>query len=212
MASSVVAPAGNHRVVHAAPWAPVLDWLRQAGQVLAAHRLLIVALLVVAAVVSALLVAARQRRGRSIRRGRVRAVLVPTESFAPTDDEIIRFANTLAQARVPSPLLTPGWCRAIRIGMTSVGGILAYYIEVPPWMASALRTALYAEVELHPVSVLEELARRVGPRVPATTTPDDDADQPGEDPDDRLGDSGDEGIDSITLDEDFDDDELVAVP
>jgi hypothetical protein len=212
MSTSVVAP-GQHRPVHAAPWAPVLDALRGIGHTLAAHRSLIVGCLVVAAAAAALLAAARQRRGHSVHRGRVRAVLVPTESFAPTDDEIVRFASTLAQARVPSPLLTPGWCRAIRFGMTSVEGILAYYVEVPPWMASSLRTAVFPEVELHPVSVLEELAGRIGPKVPASAAAEDGDAEPEDDAgDDRPGGSGDDGVDSVTLDEDLDDDELVAVP
>jgi hypothetical protein len=164
-AGAAVGPAGGP-----APWRGAQVWLHRAASLVAAHETALMVAAAMCVVAAVALWAARARRGAKISAGRLRVVIVPTESFDPSMEAIVRFANMVAQARTPKPLLTPRRCQAVRIRLVSRDGDLAYVLETAQWRASAVRTALPAEAELHPVDVLEPASsvEPTPPRSPAS--------------------------------------------
>ena len=140
-------------------------WLHHAGRVGAAHEFALIVAAVVAAAAAAAVVWVRMRRGAMILARRLRVVVVPTESFDPSMEALLRFANMLAQARTPLPLLTPRHCQAIWFRLLEKRGDLAFVLETAQWRASAVRSALPAEAELYPVEELEP-AKKASPTPP----------------------------------------------
>lgn len=84
---------------------------------------------------------------------RVRMLVIPPDSFDPSDESVIRFAAGLSRSRraVRGLLDTPA--SAVRVALdTDLAGRLRYAIEVPAHAGGALRAALasYDGVELRP--------------------------------------------------------------
>ncbi len=146
----------------------VSAWLHDAARVVAAHEIALIVAAVVAASAAVAMVVVRVRRGAMISARRLRVVVVPTESFDPSMEALLRFANMLAQARTPLPLLTPRHCQAIWFRLVEKQGDLALVLETAQWRASAVRSALPAEAELYPVEELEP-ARTASPTASAAS-------------------------------------------
>jgi hypothetical protein len=126
---------------------------------------------VVVGVATALAVAGlRQYRGVRISRARFRGLIVPTESFDPTAEEVLRFASMLAGTRTPVPLVTAARFRAVRVRLVSRGSDLAYCLEAPAWMAPTVRSARMKETELLPPEDLDE-AEMSGPALVKPAAP-----------------------------------------
>ena len=124
----------------------------EAGMWLGLHRLFVVVAVVVAVATVTGLWAWSARVGRRALVGRQGLVLVPTESFDPNVEEILRFAAALAGCRAPR--LAPRWSRGVRVRLSSVGGQLAYVVEGAPWLMPVLRSGAFSEVELRPAPTL----------------------------------------------------------
>ena len=157
--------SGRARVYGAGAASSAQAWLHHAGRVVAAHETALIVAAVVAAAAAAAVVGVRMRRGAMISARRLRVVVVPTESFDPSMEALLRFANMLAQARTPLPLLTPRHCQAIWFRLVEKQGDLALVLETAQWRASAVRSALPAEAELYPVEELEP-AKKASPTPP----------------------------------------------
>jgi len=103
-------------------------------------------------VIAVALVAAAVLRSWATRRSlarRVRFAVLPTDSFDPGEEEILRFAGQLSRIRVASgsPLVRPA--SAVRIRLDGLcDGRLLYCIEGSARAASLLRSVRYDEAEL----------------------------------------------------------------
>ena len=124
----------------------------EAGVGLGLHRFFIVVAVVLSLAAVTGLWAWGARVGHRALAGRQGLVLVPTESFDPNVEEILRFAAALAGCRAAR--LAPRWSRGVRVRLSSVGGQLAYVVEGAPWLMPVLRSGAFAEVELRPVPTL----------------------------------------------------------
>jgi hypothetical protein len=106
---------------------------------------------------------------------RARTYLVPSEGFDPNPEAITMFASALVRAR---RLGRPKSASAVRVVLEATGdGLMAYAIEHPKVMESALTTALYEKVE----RVDPQLASRMpefGPPAPQPPAPQPPAPQP----------------------------------
>jgi hypothetical protein len=213
---AVTAAVTAKRQAARAPWASAQAWLGHVWQLLVAHESYIVAVAALAGVGAGLIVAVRQRNGSRVTAARVRVVLVPTDTFDPNLEQIVGFARVLSQSRTPRPLLTPPWCRCVRFKwFFTVSGELVFSVEVPPWMLSALRAAVYDLVDLQPMSVLDELVPLApGGAVTVAAAGADSADSVESDPsgeeDPSFGDAA--GVDNDVATDGEDLNELVVVP
>ena len=128
----------------------------EAGMWLGLHRLFVVVAVVVAVATVTGLWAWSARVGRRALAARQGLVLVPTESFDPNVEEILRFAAALAGCRAAR--LAPRWSRGVRVRLSSVGGQLAYVVEGAPWLMPVLRSGAFSEVELRPAPTLSAVS------------------------------------------------------
>jgi hypothetical protein len=120
---------------------------------------------------------------------RVCLVALPTESFEPDDEEVLRLATQLARTRRAVHRLGTRRADAVRLRLVALqGGRVVQFVEGPKRAESVLRLGGYAEVELLPPETLER-ATLVG-ATPETETTATDADT------DALGDDvdADEGV------------------
>lgn len=87
---------------------------------------------------------------------RVRLVALPTESFEPNDEEVLRLATQLARTRRAVHRFGTRRGDAVRIRLVALqGGRVVQFIEGPRRAESVLRLGGYAEVELLPPETLE---------------------------------------------------------
>lgn len=90
---------------------------------------------------------------------RVRLMVLPTETFDPSIEEVNRYAAQLSRTRrtVRGSLTRPA--QAVRIRLDSVGaGQCIYRIEGSSTAASILRLAGYHEVDLRPADAVDSVA------------------------------------------------------
>lgn len=93
-------------------------------------------------------------RQRTLRR-RVAYAVLPSNSFAPSMEEILRVAQMLVRSRPASRWLTPRDALAMRVRLTSTGeGRLVQILGGPARSESVLRQAGYDQVELRPADSL----------------------------------------------------------
>ena len=101
-----------------------------------------------AAVVIAVVYLRRRLRTAALRH-RVSYDLLPTTSFDPSAEDILRFARQLQRARLAAPGWTPRAATAVRVRLyTNASGRLAFRVEGSSRAASALSQQAYAGVEL----------------------------------------------------------------
>ena len=93
---------------------------------------------------------------RSSRLGQRSAVaMVPTRTFDPSLEEVLRFANQLVRTRPATRRLSPRSASAVRVRFVSIpGGGLVTEVEGPSRSESVVRLGCYAEVDLRPVEAL----------------------------------------------------------
>ncbi len=110
---------------------------------------------VVVAVVVAMTMMGRAKL-RSSRLGQRSAVaMVPTRTFDPSLEEVLRFANQLVRTRPATRRLSPRSASAVRVRFMSIpGGGLVTEVEGPARSQSVVRLGCYAEVDLRPVEAL----------------------------------------------------------
>jgi hypothetical protein len=125
---------------------------------------------------------------------RVRYAMLPTETFDPTSEEIVRFASQLSRARRSVGPLGSRCSDAVRLQLVSApGGRMLQLIEGPARAESVLRIGGFAEVELRP---LEDLDVDALGALQLTPTPaDEEADQLAETPGGGQGADGPGGVD-----------------
>ena len=110
---------------------------------------------VVVAVVVAMMTMGRAKL-RARRLGQRSAVaMVPTRTFDPTLEEVLRFANQLVRTRPATRHLSPRGASAVRVRLMSIpGGGLVTEVEGPARSQSVVRLGCYGEVDLRPVEAL----------------------------------------------------------
>ncbi len=142
----------------AAAWRVADEWAPKALDVPVDHAgLLVAALLAIVAVVVAV---RRWLRQRTLRR-RVAYAVLPSNSFAPSMEEILRVAQMLVRSRPASRWLTPRDALGVRVRLASAGeGRLVQIVEGPARSESVLRQVGYDQVELRPAGTV--LERRSG--------------------------------------------------
>ncbi len=101
---------------------------------------------------------------RSSRLGQRSAVaMVPTRTFDPTLEEVVRFANQLVRTRPATRHVSPRSASAVRIRfMSTPGGGLVTEVEGPARSQSVVRLGCYGEVDLRPVDVVRPPPRELG--------------------------------------------------
>lgn len=138
-------------------------WMTEVWRV--AAGLLSVRGLVLALAILIAVIVVRQALGRlSTRRAlhpdrRVRLMVLPTETFDPSIEEVNRYAAQLSRTRrtVRGSLTRPA--QAVRIRLDSVGaGQCIYRVEGSSTAASILRLAGYHEVDLRPADAVDSVA------------------------------------------------------
>src|ERR1700730_1211540 len=87
-AGATVGPDGGP-----APWQEAPMWWHRTASWAAGHQRALMVAAAVCAAAAVALWAARARRGAKISAGRLRVVIIPTESFDPSVEAIVRFAN-----------------------------------------------------------------------------------------------------------------------
>jgi hypothetical protein len=88
---------------------------------------------------------------------RVRLVALPTESFEPEAEEVLRLATQLARTRRAVHRLGGRRTDAVRLRLVAVqGGKVLQFIEGPKRAEAVLRLGGYAEVELLPPETVEK--------------------------------------------------------
>ncbi len=88
---------------------------------------------------------------------RVRLVALPTESFEPEPEEVLRLATQLARTRRAVHRFAGRRSDAVRLRLVTVqGGRVVQVIEGPKRAEPVLRLGGYAEVELLPPETLEK--------------------------------------------------------
>ena len=154
------------------------------------HAVLVLAAVLAVAVVMAALDWRRTRRALA---RRVVFAALPTETFDPSMEEIIRFGGLLARTRrvaVGSRRTDAVWLR-----LTSLpGGRMLQMVEGPPRAESVLRLGGYAEVDLRRPETIDTAAMSAV-RVSAADAASDDVTgsgsptaDPADDEDDDVGD------------------------
>ena len=140
------APAGG------GPWAAgVISAPQALGSALASGSLAAAAK-ATAVLLAALLIAVwlirRVRTRRALAR-RVAFQLLPTNSFDPTVEDVLRFAMQLAETRPAVAWRVPRRALALRVRLTTGSDArLAYYVEGPRTASSLLRHQSYSQVEV----------------------------------------------------------------
>ncbi|MDQ3574579.1 MAG: hypothetical protein M3404_06610 [Actinomycetota bacterium] len=87
---------------------------------------------------------------------RVRIAAVPTESFDPSEEEVIRFAGLLARTRPSVRGVASRRASAVRIRLVALdGGRILQLLEGPGRSLSVLRLGGYDEVDLRPPESLD---------------------------------------------------------
>ncbi len=87
---------------------------------------------------------------------RVCLVALPTESFEPDDEEVLRLATQLARTRRAVHRFDGRRADAVRLRLVALqGGRVVQFIEGPKRAEAVLRLGGYAEVELLPPETLE---------------------------------------------------------
>lgn len=103
---------------------------------------------VLAALAVAVVVVSRVRARRSLSK-RVVFVALPTETFDPSAEEIVRFAGLLLRCRRGTRGLSSRRTDSVRLRLSSLpGGRLIQSVEGPRRAESVLRLGGYAEVDL----------------------------------------------------------------
>ena len=106
---------------------------------------------VAAAVVLLLAVVATQRKVRRELASRVGFAVIPTESFDPSIEEILRFSAGLSRTRRVVRRLGAGRTDSIRLRLVAVaGGKVVQLLEGPRRSLSILRNAGFDQVDLRP--------------------------------------------------------------
>lgn len=83
---------------------------------------------------------------------RVAYQLLPTNSFDPTPEDVLRFAIQLAETRPAVAWRTPRRALALRVRLTTgTDARLAYHVEGPRTASSLLRHQTYSQVEVRKV-------------------------------------------------------------
>ena len=107
---------------------------------------------VVAAVATAVAIAIRWWLTKRALTRRVRYAMLPTETFDPSPEEIVRFASQLSRARRSVGSFGPRRSDSVRLHLVSApGGRMLQLIEGPARAESVLRMGGLAEVELRPL-------------------------------------------------------------
>ena len=132
-------------------------------------RFAVAAALVSAVLIVGVAVLCRVTMRRALAR-RVRYAVLPTDSFDPPEEEILRFAGQLARTRsvVGRPLARSATAVRIRIDALADGRLL-YGLEAPAKANSLVRSVRYHQAELRPASEFDASASPIG---------DDDIDNP----------------------------------
>ena len=133
-------------------------WRVAAG--LLSVRSLVLALVIVIAVIVVCQTLGRLSTRRALHPDRrVRLMVLPTETFDPSIEEVNRYAAQLSRTRrtVRGSLTRPA--QAVRIRLDSVGaGQCIYRVEGSSTAASILRLAGYHEVDLRPADAVDSAA------------------------------------------------------
>lgn len=116
---------------------------------------LVAGLAVAAAAVIAAVVVMRMVTNRSLV-SRQSFLAMPTESFDPTSEEVLRLASQLSRTRRAVHRFVPRRSQALRIRLVALpGGRVVQFVEGPQAAASVLRMGAYAEVELLPPETVQ---------------------------------------------------------
>jgi hypothetical protein len=92
-------------------------------------------------------------------RTRIRLAVLPTETFDPNEEEVLRFAHQLTRVHRAVLGFLDRPASAVRIRMESLpDGAVAYLLEGPARAASVLRVGGYEDVELRALEGDEILA------------------------------------------------------
>lgn len=140
-----------------------------------------------AAIVMVLVVAVAIRAARAVvssRRDRIELGVVPTCSFDPQPEEIMRYAAQLLRThRVTDRVLVPAGAHMVRVALRSTGdGRMVQTVSGPARAGSILRQRGFDQVELVASEVLAERLAGIDPSDPTRRAP-----QPGPDPNDPPG-------------------------
>ncbi|HVL27647.1 MAG TPA: hypothetical protein VM390_05840 [Acidimicrobiales bacterium] len=139
---------GTSAAIHQSVASGLTDSAPKALHFLQERGVLILA--VVAALVVVAVVASRLQMRRELA-SRVRFAVIPTESFDPSADEILRFAAGLSRTRRVVRRLGAGRTDAIRLRLVAVaGGRVVQLLEGPRRSLSILRNAGFDQVDLRP--------------------------------------------------------------
>ncbi|MFP5319469.1 MAG: hypothetical protein ACLGI2_14405 [Acidimicrobiia bacterium] len=133
-----------------------LRFLQARGELILLVLVLLAALVLIAAVATRL----KMRRELA---ARVSFAVIPTESFDPSPEEILRFAAGLSRTRRVVRRLGAGRTDAIRLRLLAVaGGQVVQLLEGPRRSLSILRNAGFDQVDLRPPEAIPGL-RPAGP-------------------------------------------------
>jgi hypothetical protein len=136
----------------------VTDSAPKALRFLQARVGLIAAVAIVALVLLVVAVAATRLKMRRELAARVSFAVIPTESFDPSPEEILRFAAGLSRTRRVVRRLGAGRTDAIRLRLLAVaGGQVVQLLEGPRRSLSILRNAGFDQVDLRPPESLPGL-------------------------------------------------------
>ena len=139
---------GTSAVIHQSVASGLTDSAPKALHFLQERGVLILA--VAAALVVVAVVASRAQMRRELA-SRVRFAVIPTESFDPSAEEILRFAAGLSRTRRVVRRLGAGRTDAIRLRLVAVaGGRVVQLLEGPRRSLSILRNAGFDQVDLRP--------------------------------------------------------------
>lgn len=125
-------------------------------------RYAVATVLVIAVIVGGVAVLRLWATRRSLAR-RVRYAVLPTDSFDPPEEEILRFAGQLARTRsvVGRPLARSATAVRIRIDALTDGRLL-YGLEAPAKANSLVRSVRYHQAELRPSNEFDTSANPIG--------------------------------------------------
>jgi len=126
----------------------------------------VVVVLALAALVVLAVVATRLKMRRELA-SRVSFAVIPTESFDPSAEEILRFAAGLSRTRRVVRRVGAGRTDAIRLRLVAVaGGQVVQLLEGPRRSLSILRNAGFDQVDLRPPEPVPGLSSS-GPDAPS---------------------------------------------
>lgn len=137
-------------------------------------------IVVVALLLCVVVLTLRQLTIRRALAKRVRFAVIPTESFDPTPEDIVRFASMMARTRRAVRGLTTRRTDSVRIRLRSIaGGRIVQSLEGPKRSLSILRLSPYPEVELRPPDSVDFFAASTPapPAASSSSVADPDADE-----------------------------------